>query len=518
MPGRDISFGHGEQAGEPRLRCEQIVAAGVEPVIGDRIADRQELPLGVDEEREVHRERHGARRLGESFQPAVQDVWRLGVPPITHVFGHGLPQRLDPEHQIRGAVVVDRGDEVVGHSAGLFGEPLQGRRHGLDRLSPRQLDIDFVENSDELASALAARGGQDAGGVTHQAEMVDHAAPRIGHEKGVGPLLAGVGEHEQVAGEVAAVDGRDIGRIEHLPVEGAVPVEEVPLEARERLHGRDRRFQPLDGLGRAGPAEVAGRDRGEQIESHVGGRRPVRDNRLRVFLEIVGRQHVVRRRHERLEEAPGSPRDEAQILPVLIGDREPPRDGLRAAGPHGECRRRQPQQGERQRKRPGRRHRGDSARGDGEPESRAARHVPIEAVEPQPRPAGRLRRRRPFEQVAARRDQPHQCSRDRIARPPGLIGRQGNRHQGLHGREAQVRHQRAHMVAKANAAAAWQHREDSRKEGRHRNGGEHQHGSDRGRTQRQQPARAEARQRERRKHRPAQIVQHFPAADRRNGA
>ena len=60
------------------------------------------------------------------------------------------------------------------------------------------------------------------------------------------------------------------------------------------------------------PAEVARADRRQEIEAEIGRRGPMRDDRLRVLLEVVRRQHVVRRRDEGLEEAPGAPRDQAQ--------------------------------------------------------------------------------------------------------------------------------------------------------------------------------------------------------------
>jgi hypothetical protein len=41
VAGRDIALGDGEQAGEPRFRSEQVVATGVEAVVGEGITDRQ---------------------------------------------------------------------------------------------------------------------------------------------------------------------------------------------------------------------------------------------------------------------------------------------------------------------------------------------------------------------------------------------------------------------------------------------------------------------------------------------
>ena len=88
-----------------------------------------------------------------------------------------------------------------------------------------------------------------------------------------------------------------------------------------RAHGRERRLQPLDGLARPDPAEVARARHRQQIEADIGRRCAMRHHRRRVFLEIVRRQHVVGRRDEGFEEAPGPPRDQAQALRVVRGQR-----------------------------------------------------------------------------------------------------------------------------------------------------------------------------------------------------
>ena len=77
---------------------------------------------------------------------------------------------------------------------------------------------------------------------------------------------------------------------------------------------------PVDGVGEADPAEIAGRDDGQQVDADIGRRGPRRHDRLRGFLEIVRRQHVVLGRHEGLEIEPGAARHGAQ--PGLVGGRD----------------------------------------------------------------------------------------------------------------------------------------------------------------------------------------------------
>ena len=52
--GRDLARGDRHEAGQPRLRGQQVVVRRVEPAVGDVEADREELPLGVEEKLEVH--------------------------------------------------------------------------------------------------------------------------------------------------------------------------------------------------------------------------------------------------------------------------------------------------------------------------------------------------------------------------------------------------------------------------------------------------------------------------------
>src|SRR4029453_8019096 len=62
MRRRDVTLGNGDETCEPRLRRQQIVTIRVEAIIGNAIADREELPRRIEEKAKVHRVEH---RVGE---------------------------------------------------------------------------------------------------------------------------------------------------------------------------------------------------------------------------------------------------------------------------------------------------------------------------------------------------------------------------------------------------------------------------------------------------------------------
>ena len=124
----------------------------------------------------------------------------------------------------------------------------------------------------------------------------------------VPPGGTGIGEGNEVAAEIAAVDGRNVDRLERAKVQRVVPVEEVAPVALQAIEGREGCLEPFDGLQRTRPAELTGRGGGQEQQPDVGWRRPMSKDGIGILLEVVGRQHVVGRRHERFEEAPGTPR------------------------------------------------------------------------------------------------------------------------------------------------------------------------------------------------------------------
>jgi hypothetical protein len=83
----------------------------------------------------------------------------------------------------------------------------------------------------------------------------------------------------------------------------------VPLEAIQRAQGIAGAQDQLSGRE---VAEVVGGQVRQQGEADVGRRGAVRDRIGAVVLHVVGRQPVVLRADEGLEEGPGAPRQRAQ--------------------------------------------------------------------------------------------------------------------------------------------------------------------------------------------------------------
>ena len=72
MGRRDVTLGDGDEACESRLRGQQIVTTRVEAVVGNAIADREELPRRIEEKAKFHRVEHRLRELDESRKAADQ--------------------------------------------------------------------------------------------------------------------------------------------------------------------------------------------------------------------------------------------------------------------------------------------------------------------------------------------------------------------------------------------------------------------------------------------------------------
>ena len=146
-----------------------------------------------------------------------------------------------------------------------------------------------------------------------------------------------------------------------------------------------------------------------------------------IVLEIVRRQHVVGRRDEGLEEAPGAPRDQPQARAHLRR-----RQGSCAAWPRGERLAHKASAGAADHSTAKGRMSGHDA-GDNasapaarrQPERHAAGHLPIEAAQIQARRLRRLGGRGPLQQVAPRRTAAPGSGRSR--RPCATPDRAGTR-------------------------------------------------------------------------------------------
>ena len=118
----------------------------------------------------------------------------------------------------------------------------------------------------------------------------------------------------------------------------------MPLQP---LDGRQRPLQPLEhGVGRQ-EAQIVRRERGEKTHPDVRRRGPVRHDAGGLLLEVVGREPVVLGAGQRLEVAPGLPRDREEELAIRGRQLAPPRCG-RLAQPVGQEGRDRPESAERQ--------------------------------------------------------------------------------------------------------------------------------------------------------------------------
>ena len=74
------------------------------------------------------------------------------------------------------------------------------------------------------------------------------------------PFGTGCRHRHQMAGEIAAIDGGNVQRIERLQRRRVIPVEEMAALTRHALDSRHRRVDAGGGVGQADPAEIARRN------------------------------------------------------------------------------------------------------------------------------------------------------------------------------------------------------------------------------------------------------------------
>ena len=258
----------------------------------------------------------------------------------------------------RVAVVAESLDDVLERpGAGRQGRELRRplgprRRHGSEpdaRLPQRFVELPGGDGP--FGSAGRERRRRGAEKLERVGDSVQDASGQDGRGQ---TLQAGLLERDQVRGQVAAVDRRDVARLERREVVRAVPVVEVPAEALETLDRGEGRLQPIRHVGGPDPTEVVGGDRREQGEADVRRRGPACRLRLRRLLEVVGGQVVELRAGEPLEVAPRPARDRPE-LPRLLR-REARRRGLAGgqADPARDQGRQEPDGRRRARRTPGR--------------------------------------------------------------------------------------------------------------------------------------------------------------------
>ena len=180
--------------------------------------------------------------------------------------------------------------------AAFVGEPLQRREassasvRSAGRRSPAARDLRSRSRNgvpswasprlrDAVRACAPAAADADTRRSPAQEQVVHHAEPGMRRKRNIRPLLARVGEHDQMTSEIAAVDRRDVCRRQRTQVPGSVPVEEMALEPRELSHRCEGRLHPSRRSRRCRPSRSRGRrqrraDRGRCWSAKSDARRP----------------------------------------------------------------------------------------------------------------------------------------------------------------------------------------------------------------------------------------------------
>ena len=188
-------------------------------------------------------------------------------------------------------------------------------RDGDEARKPRLGGEQIVGTGIESSGACIVAEGEEAPlFVVEQREIHRHrqcpcSATDFFKAQRVGALrfhkrLAGRRERDEVSGQIAGVDRRDVRGIEHPQIVEVVPVHQVSAHLGHLLDGLERTLQPLEHLVARDETEVVRRHRRQQLQADVRRRRPRGDNRQRRLLEIVGDEPVRALVGKVLEEGP----------------------------------------------------------------------------------------------------------------------------------------------------------------------------------------------------------------------
>ena len=152
-----------------------------------------------------------------------------------------------------------------------------------------------------------------------QRKRVQVAFPQLPAEDlVVGHLRAPTRSDDQAGGQVAAVDGGDIARVERLQVKRVVPIQEVPAVALQVFKRFKGRRQPGGQAKLVDVAQIIGRQGGIEQQTDIGRRGAVGYNAQRVLLKMVGRQPVILRPNKAFEEGPRLAGYAAQVLRLIL--------------------------------------------------------------------------------------------------------------------------------------------------------------------------------------------------------
>ncbi len=284
-------------------------------------------------------------------------------------------------------------------------------------------------------------------------------------------------------------------------------------EALHLVHRLERRFETFDSVDRTQPAEVPRRDDGEKIKPDICGRCAVGENRTWFFLEIVGREHLVRAGDKSLKKAPIAPRNQPQLARVALRNRQVRRCGRRDADPPGDHRRQRPeaQKWRRERNGPGP---GIGQQCPNRDRKGGASGQLAQDLSPiRPKFGCRLRGRRPLEQALAPDIETEKRAADSIRHQPRLVREKRNQKRDLRKRDQEIVAYASEVTAFGDAAAARNEAGDPRQEGGQSNGCQNEARPDFRGLKRKRPTIDQRKHGRGRHERAAQIVRHFPSTD-----
>ena len=268
---------------------------------------------------------------------------------------------------------------------------------------------------------------------------------------------AGVGEGDQVAGEVAAVDRRDVARLERPQVARVVPVVEVAAEALAAApswRASPRAARPCRACrsSRSRGPRPSTADRGRCWSARCGARRPAADLPGSCPAAACCR----RRRRRSRRTARCAARSGAASRASAGATARAGAAARRAADPAARSPATRSQSSSEGQRRPARlagasqRRRAAAASAEHD----AAGHPPVEAAEVESRPTVACAAVIHSSRWRRRDEQPAQRADDRVDHQPGLVGEEGDQQRGLRrSASARSRAERAQVAAHRDAGA-----------------------------------------------------------------
>ena len=393
--GGDVALGDRDEARQPRLGGEQVVVARVEacrPRRGSRsrracAVGSKRKPKSIAPDRAACAPRRrcawsrrtSADRAGASrpASPAARigqlgDAWRSASPPADAAEQSRGPARwlstarraaLGPRRRaspVTGRLAVaprsgrarcPRASGACAASSASRAAQAVGRRRDARRARPASALSGLVELPRVTVWLRRSSPSAPPPRAT-SASASSMPAQRFGDRAAAGRRISrqALAEHEQVAGEVAAVDRGHVARARAARGRACrTSCRSGPGSARGgsmRRAASPRAARPVSGVPIQPKSRAATVD--EQVEPDVRRRRAVRDDRLGVLLEVVGRQASgppARRRSRRT--ATSGARSARSVRDVRRRELRRRRRARRQADPAGDQRREHPQHEER---------------------------------------------------------------------------------------------------------------------------------------------------------------------------